>query len=110
MLNKYKMVNVRFYLIYNKFKNKVDELNNFIATYVIVCIDKLYCKFNPVNPSQVSDFSRHKISHGLATKYGSQANSLRAILFLDEIFEIISSIQSLDLKEKFNALKYILII
>lgn len=99
MLNKYKIFDKSFQPIYRSFKDKMEELNNFIATYVIVCIDKLYCKFNPVNPNKVSDFSRHKISHGLATKYGSQANSLRVILFLDEIFEIISSIQELDLAE-----------
>ncbi|UZW12885.1 hypothetical protein OSC52_13605 [Clostridium pasteurianum] len=97
MLDKYKIFNESFSPIYKRFKSKVDELSNFIATYVIVCIDKLYCRFNPTKPNEVSDFSRHKISHGLATGYGSEANSLKVVLFLDEIFEIISSIQEMEL-------------
>lgn len=96
---KYGISNFKFPPVYNKFKNKIVELNDFIATYVITCIDKLYCSFNPQNPDECSDFNRNKIFHGLANKYGSQANSLKVILFLDEIFEIILSIQGLELEE-----------
>ncbi|MCB2290826.1 hypothetical protein LGK97_13855 [Clostridium sp. CS001] len=99
MLDKYKILNESFSPTYKIFKSKVNELSNFIVNYVVICIDKLYCRFNPTKPNEVSDFSRHKISHGLAIEYGSEANSLKVILFLDEIFEIISSIQEMKLIE-----------
>ena len=99
MSEKYKIFNESFNPTYKIFKGKVEELSNFISSYVIVCIDELYCRFSPTNPSEVSDFSRHKISHGLSTEYGSEANSLKVILFLDEIFEIISSIKEMKLIE-----------
>ncbi|MBZ9621400.1 hypothetical protein G9F71_000650 [Clostridium sp. FP2] len=99
MSEKYKTFNESFSPIYKIFKGKVEELNNFISSYVIVSIDKIYCRFRATKPSEVSDFSRHKISHGLAIEYGSEANSLKVILFLDEIFEIISSIQEMKLIE-----------
>ncbi|MCD3321133.1 hypothetical protein G8V07_12520 [Clostridium botulinum D/C] len=99
MQSRYGISRFKFPPVYNEFKNKITELNDFIATYVITCIDKLYCSFNPKNPNECSDFNRNKIFHGLANKYGSQANSLKVILFLDEIFEIILIIQGLELEE-----------
>lgn len=99
MLDKYSIFSEGFKPIYRGFKDKVDELSNFLVSYVIACIDKLYCRFNPIKPNEVDDFSRHKISHGLATEYASEANSLKIILLLDEIFEIISAIQKLEFME-----------
>jgi hypothetical protein len=63
-----------------------------MAVYVIQYIDKLFCNFDPENPNKVDDFSRHKLLHGFSLHYHSEVNSLKIILYLDEIYNIIEKL------------------
>jgi hypothetical protein len=83
--------------LYDNFKEKAKELDNFIVNYVFTCIDSFYIRFNPEEPDEVQDFSRHKIFHGQALNYDNEINSLKLILYLDELFYMISSLKSLNI-------------
>ncbi|MEN2775223.1 hypothetical protein ABCY62_09275 [Acetivibrio clariflavus] len=87
----------RFSFLYNNFKEKAKELDNFIVNYAFNCIDSFYVRFNPEEPDEVQDFSRHKIFHGQALNYDNEINSLKLILYLDELFYMISSLISLNI-------------
>lgn len=87
----------RFSFLYNNFKEKAKELDNFIVNYAFNCIDSFYVRFNPEEPDEVQDFSRHKIFHGQALNYDNEINSLKLILYLDELFYMISSLKSLNI-------------
>lgn len=87
----------RFSFLYNNFKEKAKELDNFIVNYAFNCIDSFYVRFNPEEPDEVQDFSRHKIFHGQALNYDNEINSLKLILYLDELFYMISSLMSLNI-------------
>ena len=87
----------KFSYLYNNFKEKAKELDNFIVNYAFNCIDSFYVRFNPEEPDEVQDFSRHKIFHGQALNYDNEINSLRLILYLDELFYMISSLKSLNI-------------
>lgn len=62
---------------------------------IITCIDSFYIRFNPAEPDEVQDFSRHKIFHGQALNYDNEINSLKLILYLDELFYMMSSLKTL---------------
>ena len=87
----------KFSYLYNNFKEKAKELDNFIVNYAFNCIDSFYVRFNPEEPDEVQDFSRHKIFHGQALNYDNEINSLKLILYLDELFYMISSLKSLNI-------------
>jgi hypothetical protein len=87
----------RFSFLYNNFKEKAKELDNFIVNYAFNCIDSFYVRFNPEEPDEVQDFSRHKIFHGQALNYDNEINSLKLILYLDELFYMISCLKSLNI-------------
>ena len=87
----------KFSYLYNNFKEKAKELDNFIVNYAFNCIDLFYVRFNPEEPDEVQDFSRHKIFHGQALNYDNEINSLKLILYLDELFYMISSLKSLNI-------------
>lgn len=63
----------------------------------MISVKKFYVRFNPEEPDEVQDFSRHKIFHGQALNYDNEINSLKLILYLDELFYMISSLKSLNI-------------
>lgn len=81
--------------LYDNFKEKAKELDSIIVNYAFTCIDSFYIRFNPAEPDEVQDFSRHKIFHGQALNYDNEINSLKLILYLDELFYVMSSLKSL---------------
>jgi len=83
--------------LYENFKEKVQDLDYFIIDYVFLWIDLFYNDFHPEKPEKVQDFNRHKILHGLALNYDNEINSLKLILYLDELFHMISSLKSLNI-------------
>ncbi|GFN35657.1 hypothetical protein [Tepidimicrobium xylanilyticum] len=83
--------------LYDNFKEKAKELDSIIVNYAFTCIDSFYIRFNPAEPDEVQDFSRHKIFHGQALNYDNEINSLKLILYLDELFYVISSLKSLNI-------------
>lgn len=83
--------------LYDNFKEKAKELDSIIVNYAFTCIDSFYIRFNPAEPDEVQDFSRHKIFHGQALNYDNEINSLKLILYLDELFYMISSLKTLNI-------------
>lgn len=75
--------------IYKKFKNMVEELEEFLYKYIINFIDYLYLNFDPEYPEKTDDFNRHKIMHGESISHGTEENSLKTILYINEIYHII---------------------
>lgn len=92
MNDEYGISEKSFNSIYKEFKDNIKKLGDIIAGYVVQYIDVLFCNFDPRNPDKVDDFSRHKLSHGFSSKYHSEVNSLRLILYLDEIYNIIEKL------------------
>ncbi|TZE82100.1 hypothetical protein [Calorimonas adulescens] len=97
MKDAYDVSAYKFSFLYDNFKEKTKELDSFIVNYVFTCIDSFYIRFNPEKPDEVHDFSRHKIFHGQALNYDNETNSLKLILYLDELFYMISSLKSLNI-------------
>lgn len=89
----YGISSFRFGPLYNSFKEKVEELDAFLINHVFYCMDSFYISFDPNKPDETDDFNRHKILHGLAQGYDLPIYSLKLILYLDEIFYIISSLE-----------------
>lgn len=83
--------------LYDNFKEKAKKLDSIIVNYAFTCIDSFYIRFNPAEPDEVQDFSRHKIFHGQALNYDNEINSLKLILYLDELFYMILSLKSLNI-------------
>lgn len=92
MSDKYGISKRSFAPIYKEFKDNVKGFEDIMAVYVIQYIDKLFCNFDPENPNEVDDFSRHKLLHGFSSHYHSEVNSLKIILYLDEIYNIIEKL------------------
>ncbi|NMB97456.1 MAG: hypothetical protein GYA02_12745 [Clostridiaceae bacterium] len=94
MSDTYSLTHYKFSPLYNGFKKKAKELDEFILKYTFNCIDLFYIRYNPQNPDEVDDFSRHKMFHGQAINYDSEVNSLKLILYLDELFQIESYLRT----------------
>lgn len=97
MNDKYRISERSFVPVYKEFKENIKIFGDIMAVYVIQYIDNLFCRFDPRNPDEVDDFSRHKLSHGFSSHYHSEVNSLKIILYLDEIHSII---EKLSMKKK----------
>lgn len=78
--------------VYDKFKNMVKELEEFLYGYLMNFIDYLYMNFDPEYPEQTNDFNRHKIMHGESINHGTEVNSLKTILYINEIYHIINAL------------------
>ncbi|MBZ4664622.1 MAG: hypothetical protein JG776_2346 [Caloramator sp.] len=94
MRDVYGVTAFKFSLLYNNFKEKAKELDGFIVNYAFNCMDSFYVRFNPEKPDGVHDFSRHKIFHGQAVNYDSEVNSLKLMLYLDELFYMALSLKN----------------
>lgn len=81
-----------FKAVNHNFKNKVDEVMNFTARFLLMCIDKFYISFEPQEKNKTPDFSRHKICHGLAQDIDRKEYCLKLILYNLEIISIIKGI------------------
>lgn len=92
MNDEYGISEKSFIYIYKEFKDNIKKFGDIMAGYVVQYIDILFCNFDPRNPDKVDDFSRHKLSHGFSSNYHSEVNSLRLILYLDEIYNIIEKL------------------
>lgn len=78
--------------VYNRFKDMVEELEEFLYKYIINFIDYLYLNFDPKYPEKTDDFNRHKIAHGESVNHGTEANSLKTILYINEIYHILNAL------------------
>ncbi len=78
--------------VYNRFKDMVEELEEFLYKYIINFIDYLYLNFDPKYPERTDDFNRHKIAHGESVNHGTEANSLKTILYINEIYHILNAL------------------
>ncbi|RBP35719.1 hypothetical protein [Garciella nitratireducens] len=94
MSENYDVTAFKFGFLYNDFKEKAKELDGFIVSYAFNCMDSFYVRFNPEKPGRVHDFSRHKIFHGQAINYDTEINSLKLMLYLDELFYIALSLKN----------------
>jgi len=97
MRGNYDVTAFKFGILYDNFKEKAKELDGFIVSYAFNCMDSFYVRFNPKKPDGVHDFSRHKIFHGQALNYDNEINSLKLVLYLDELFYMISYLKSLNI-------------
>lgn len=95
MRDVYGVTAFKFSNLYINFKEKAKEVDGFIVNYTFNCMDSFYVRFNPEKPDGVHDFSRHKIFHGQAINYDSEINSLKLMLYLDELFYTASSLKDL---------------
>ena len=94
MRSVYGVTPFRFNPLYKNFKEKAEELDAFLISHVFYCMDSFYISFDPKKPDETDDFNRHKIFHGQAQGYDMPIHSLKLILYLDEIFYIISSLEN----------------
>lgn len=94
MRGNYGITAFKFSTLYDNFKEKANELDRFIVSYAFNCIDSFYIRFNPENPDGACDFSRNKIFHGQAINYDTEINSLKLMLYLDELFYIELSLKN----------------
>jgi hypothetical protein len=78
--------------IYNRFKSMVEELEEFLYNYIISFIDYLYLNFDPQYPEKTDDFNRHKIMHGESINHGTEINSLKTMLYINEIYHILNAL------------------
>ncbi|GAA3653098.1 hypothetical protein [Asaccharospora irregularis] len=78
--------------IYKEFKNMIEELEEFLHKYITNFIDYLYLNFDPKYPEKTDDFNRHKIAHGESINHGTEANSLKTILYINEIYHILNAL------------------
>ncbi|WP_312700876.1 hypothetical protein [Sedimentibacter sp.] len=93
MRENYDITAFKFGILYNNFKERAKELDEFIVTYAFNCMDSFYVRFNPEKPEGVHDFSRHKIFHGQSDNYDTEINSLKLIMYIDELFYMVSSLK-----------------
>lgn len=94
MRGNYDVTAFKFGILYDNFKEKANELDGFIVNYAFNCMDSFYVRFNPEKPDGVHDFSRHKIFHGQAINYDTEINSLKLMLYLDELFYMALSLKN----------------
>ena len=94
MRGNYDVTAFKFGILYDNFKEKAKELDGFIVSYAFNCMDSFYVRFNPEKPDGVHDFSRHKIFHGQAVNYDTEINSLKLMLYLDELFYMALSLKN----------------
>lgn len=94
MRGNYDVTAFKFGALYDNFKEKAKELDGFIVSYAFNCMDSFYVRFNPEKPDGVHDFSRHKIFHGQAVNYDTEINSLKLMLYLDELFYMALSLKN----------------
>lgn len=80
----------------------VDELEEFLYKYIINFIDYLYLNFDPQYPEKTDDFNRHKIMHGESISHGTEENSLKTILYINEIYHIIKVLMERSQSELFG--------
>lgn len=78
--------------VYNRFKDMIEELEEFLYKYIINFIDYLYLNFDPKYPEKTDDFNRHKIAHGESINHGTEVNSLKTILYINEIYHILNAL------------------
>lgn len=89
--------------IYDKFKNMIEELENFLYDYLMYFIDYLYTNFDSQYPEKTDDFNRYKIIYGESISHGTEVNSLKAILYINEIYHILNALMEKKHRELFNA-------
>lgn len=94
MADMYQIQMYRFDPVMKQFKDKMIQVDEYITAYAMALIDGFFGDFKPNSPDDTPDFNRNKISHGLAFNYDSRAASLKLILFLNEIFEIINALST----------------
>lgn len=92
MLKRYGIFDSNFKTLKTQFFKKYEQIESFIANYSIACINSLYTTFDWNNPGKTSDLNRHKLAHGYNIDCDNKVDSLRVILYLNEIFEMISGI------------------
>lgn len=97
MWDTYQYIHRRFTSILSQFEEKAKEIDIYVTAYAMTCINSIYSNFEPTKPDEAPDFNRHKISHGLSINYDSRASSLKLILYLNEIFEIICGLKGIEL-------------
>lgn len=94
MADIYQIQMYRFDPVMKQFKDKMIQVDEYITAYAMALIDGFFGDFKPNCPDDTPDFNRNKISHGLAFNYDTRAASLKLILFLNEIFEIINALST----------------
>ncbi len=68
-------------------KSKVELLENYFLNYAIKQIDYFFADSD--NRKSYNDIERNNILHGRELNYGTEVNSIKLILFLDEIYRLI---------------------
>ena len=90
------LIQINFTNLRNQFISRYKQIENFVINYSIKCINSLYTKFDWNNPGKTPDLNRHKLSHGYPIDCDNRVHSLRAILYLNEIFEMISALLEME--------------
>ena len=81
--------------------DKFDIVEYEIINHIIRSVDTIFTgNFKPNSPEQYSDMLRDKRMHGQAYKKQSEANSLKLMLYLNELFEIISVLDTIDFEQR----------